>query len=187
VWGCCPGLARRSIDHEYRCSDQVRDKFPNLFEDLGEQQVKNIARPVRVYRVRDPAVPVEQPSPASPPPLPLPDKPSIAVLPFANMRGDPERCSRSDGYASSLKRPGSERGATGFGITPVRCIQLAPPLILRGTESSQTRRWREGDSNPRSRSGWGPFTRSKTSMSGPVGIKVASQISLSQPSVAMNG
>ena len=38
-------------------------------------------------------------------------------------------------------------GATEFGITPVRCIQLAPPLISRGTESSQTRRWSKGDSN----------------------------------------
>jgi hypothetical protein len=61
-----------------------------------------------------------------------------------------ERCGRTDGYASSLKLPRSERGATGFGITPVRCIQLAPPLISGGTESSQTRRWRKEDSNPRS-------------------------------------
>jgi adenylate cyclase len=55
---------------------------------LGEQALKNIARPVRVYRVRDRAVPVEQPLAASPQPLPLPDKPSIAVLSFANMSGD---------------------------------------------------------------------------------------------------
>ena len=39
--------------------DHVRDRLPFVFEDLGEQQVKNIARPVRVYRVRDPAAPVE--------------------------------------------------------------------------------------------------------------------------------
>src|SRR4029077_13729460 len=43
-----------------------------------------------------------------------------------------ERCGRTDGYASSLKLPRSERGATGFGITPVRCIQLALPLISGG-------------------------------------------------------
>ena len=82
--------------------DQVRDRLDFAFEDLGEQQVKNIARPVRVYRVRDPAVPVEQPSPASPPPLPLPDKPSIAVLPFANMSGDPEQEYFADGMVEEI-------------------------------------------------------------------------------------
>src|SRR5215472_11126834 len=61
--------------------DQIRDKLPYPFEDLGEQQVKNIARPVRVYRVRDRASPTETLSPSSPQPLPMPDKPSIAVLP----------------------------------------------------------------------------------------------------------
>jgi adenylate cyclase len=38
--------------------DQVRDKLDFAFEDLGEQHVKSIARPVRVYRVRDPAIPM---------------------------------------------------------------------------------------------------------------------------------
>jgi len=71
--------------------DHVRDRLNYTFEDLGEQQVKNVARPVRVYRVRDRAVPLEQPLPAPPQPLPLPDKPSIAVLPFANLSGDPEQ------------------------------------------------------------------------------------------------
>src|SRR5438309_3565406 len=58
--------------------DQVRDRLPFLFEDLGEQQVKNITRPVRVYRVREagPAA-AEGPSLSA---LPLPDKPSVAVL-----------------------------------------------------------------------------------------------------------
>jgi len=71
--------------------DQVRDKLDFAFDDLGGQQVKNIARPIRVYRVRDLAVPIKQPLPASPQPLPLPDKPSIAVLPFVNMSADPSR------------------------------------------------------------------------------------------------
>src|SRR5204862_7432187 len=65
--------------------DHVGDRLPFLFEDLGEQQVKNIARPVRVYRVRDTAA--SRPSAPTPSALPLPDKPSIAVLPFANMSG----------------------------------------------------------------------------------------------------
>jgi class 3 adenylate cyclase/DNA-binding winged helix-turn-helix (wHTH) protein len=55
--------------------DQVRDKLDFAFEDLGEQHVKNIARPVRVYRVRDPAVAIGRPLPTSPQPSPLPDRP----------------------------------------------------------------------------------------------------------------
>ena len=82
--------------------DQVRDKLDFAFEDMGEQQVKNIARPVRVYRVRDQAVPAKEPAPASPQPLPLPDKPSIAVLPFANMSSDPEQEFFADGIAEDV-------------------------------------------------------------------------------------
>jgi adenylate cyclase len=78
--------------------DHVRDRLPFVFEDLGEQQVKNIARPVRVYRVRDVTV---AKSPA-PPALPLPDKPSIAVLPFANMGGDPEQEYFADGMVEEI-------------------------------------------------------------------------------------
>src|SRR5207253_7088758 len=76
--------------------DHVRDRLPFVFEDLGEQQVKNIARPVRVYRVRDAGAADKRPSPAQPV-LPLPDKPSIAVLRFANLSGDPEQEYFADG------------------------------------------------------------------------------------------
>jgi TolB-like protein/class 3 adenylate cyclase len=79
--------------------DQVRDRMPFLFEDLGEQQVKNISRPVRVYRVRDAIAAVKA---AIPPALPLPDKPSIAVLPFANMSGDPEQEYFADGMVEEI-------------------------------------------------------------------------------------
>jgi adenylate cyclase len=82
--------------------DQVRDKLDYAFEDLGEQQVKNISRPVRVYRVRDRAVLTEQPLRTPPQPLPLPDKPSIAVLPFANMSGDPEQEYFADGMVEEI-------------------------------------------------------------------------------------
>jgi TolB-like protein/class 3 adenylate cyclase len=119
--------------------DQVRDRLAFAFEDLGEQQVKNIARPVRVYRVGlgsgaptptppSPAIPgsspgrgglgrgqtgegvalIPGPSPgtrvgaAEPPVLPLPDKPSIAVLPFANMSGDPEQEYFADGMVEEI-------------------------------------------------------------------------------------
>jgi TolB-like protein/class 3 adenylate cyclase len=79
--------------------DQVRDRLPFAFEDLGEQQVKNITRPVRVYRVCDSIVAVKNPSA---PVLPLPDKPSIAVLPFANMSGDPEQEYFADGMVEEI-------------------------------------------------------------------------------------
>jgi adenylate cyclase len=82
--------------------DNVRDKLDYAFEDLGEQQVKNIARPVRAYRVRDSAAPRTQPPPPSPQVLPLPDKPSIAVLPFANMGSDPEQEFFADGIAEDV-------------------------------------------------------------------------------------
>jgi TolB-like protein len=78
--------------------DHVRDRLPFVFEDLGEQQVKNIARPVRVYRVRDLGAAKSTSAPA----LPLPDKPSIAVLPFANMSGDPEQEYFADGMVEEI-------------------------------------------------------------------------------------
>ena len=82
--------------------DNVRDKLDYTFEDLGEQQVKNIARPVRVYRVRDLGTPNKSPPAAFASVLPLPDKPSIAVLPFANMSGDPEQEYFADGMVEEI-------------------------------------------------------------------------------------
>jgi TolB-like protein len=79
--------------------DQVRDRLPFVFEDLGEQQVKNIARPVQVYRVRNAAA---TRATSAQPALPLPDKPSIAVLPFANMSGDPEQEYFADGMVEEI-------------------------------------------------------------------------------------
>jgi len=79
--------------------DHVRDRLPFVFEDLGEQQVKNIARPVRVYRVRDIGAASKSPTAPS---LPLPDKPSIAILPFANMSGDPEQEYFADGMVEEI-------------------------------------------------------------------------------------
>jgi len=85
--------------------DQVRDKLAFIFEDMGEQQVKNIARPVRVHRVLfgerlSSAAPATVSSPT--PALALPDKPSIAVLPFANMSSDPEQEFFADGIAEDV-------------------------------------------------------------------------------------
>jgi adenylate cyclase len=80
--------------------DHVRDRLPFVFQDLGEQQVKNITRPVRVYRVHD--IVAKSPSAPGSTPLPLPDKPSIAVLPFANMSGDPEQEYFADGMVEEI-------------------------------------------------------------------------------------
>jgi adenylate cyclase len=77
--------------------DHVRDRLPFVFEDLGEQQVKNIARAVRLYRVRDTGSPAN-----SEPVLPFPDKPSVAVLPFANLSGDPEQEYFADGMVEEI-------------------------------------------------------------------------------------
>jgi adenylate cyclase len=76
---------------------QVRDKLAIAFESLGEQRLKNIARPVRAYRV-----PGSGASPRVGPPLTLPEKPSIAVLPFHNMSGDPEQEYFADGMVEDI-------------------------------------------------------------------------------------
>ena len=81
--------------------DQVRDKLDFAFEDAGEQRVKNIARPLRVYRVRPGQVAGEEMI-APQPPLAPPDKPSLAVLSFTNMSGDPEQEFVSDGIAEDV-------------------------------------------------------------------------------------
>jgi adenylate cyclase len=84
--------------------DQVRDRLDIAFDDMGEQQVKNIARPVRVFRVQISETSQRAPGVGSPEPapLPLPDKPSIAVLAFANMSSDPEQEFLADGIAEDV-------------------------------------------------------------------------------------
>jgi adenylate cyclase len=80
--------------------EQVRDRLDLAFDDLGEQQVKNIARPVRTYAVALGAPPrAVQPVTV---PLPLPDKPSLAVLPFQNMTGDAEQEYFVDGMVEEV-------------------------------------------------------------------------------------
>jgi len=75
-----------------RVQEDAAGKLDLAFEDLGEQALKNIVRPVRAYGVvTGPASPIAPEAPA----LSLPDKPSIAVLPFVNMSGDPVWSRRS--------------------------------------------------------------------------------------------
>jgi adenylate cyclase len=81
---------------------EVEGKVGAAFEDRGEQLVKNISKPVRAYAVRTspgmsglgPTQDVE--------PMPLPDKPSIAVLPFQNMSGDPDQEYFADGIVEEI-------------------------------------------------------------------------------------
>jgi adenylate cyclase len=84
--------------------DHIGDRLDVTFDDLGEQALKNIARPVRVYRVR--LTSAETAPTASSvkttPTLALPDKPSIAVLPFANLSGDPEQEYFADGMVEEI-------------------------------------------------------------------------------------
>jgi adenylate cyclase len=79
---------------------QVRGKVQAEFADIGEQSLKNIARPLRVYRI-GPNLAPEQPT-TPPTALPLPDKPSIAVLPFTNMSPEPEQEYVADGIAEDI-------------------------------------------------------------------------------------
>jgi adenylate cyclase len=82
-----------------RVQEDAAGKLDLVFEDIGEQQLKNIARPIRAYRVvteARPAMPQASPGP------PLPDKPSIAVLPFANISGDPEQEYFADGMVEEI-------------------------------------------------------------------------------------
>jgi TolB-like protein len=85
--------------------DQVRDKLAFGFEDMGEQQVKNITRPVRAHRIRIDAaavaLSVAPPEPAEVP-VALPEKPSLSILPFQNMSGDPEQEYFADGIVEDI-------------------------------------------------------------------------------------
>ena len=106
--------------------DQVRDKLDFSFEDMGEHQVKNITRPLHIFRIRAPmraTVPSDDGSDATiwaPPPLP--DKPSVAVLPFANISSDPEQEFFADGIAEDI----------------ITALSRYPSLFVIGRNSSFT-------------------------------------------------
>ena len=103
-----------------RVQEDAAGRLDLTFEDMGEQALKNIARPIRAYRV---ATEPRAEAAKEPAPLPLPDKPSIAVLPFANMSGHPEQgyfadgmveeiITRSRAYAGSLSSPATRASPT---------------------------------------------------------------------------
>ncbi len=80
---------------------QAKGKMEAEFEDMGEQDLKNVAEPVRVYRIAADRAVLSAPSPTTDA-LPLPDKPSIAVLPFDNLSGDPEQEYFADGITEDI-------------------------------------------------------------------------------------
>jgi TolB-like protein/class 3 adenylate cyclase len=87
-----------------RVQEDAAGRLDLSFDDLGDQNLKNIARPVRAYRVR---LATDQRTPTgalveTTPKLALPDKPSIAVLPFQNMSGDPEQEYFADGMVEEI-------------------------------------------------------------------------------------
>ena len=76
---------------------QVRDKLEIVFDDVGEQTLKNIERQFRVFRVMDRGAAQKQK-----PTLALPNKPSIAVLPFQNLSADPDQEYFADGVVEDI-------------------------------------------------------------------------------------
>jgi adenylate cyclase len=91
-----PGGIRIS-DDAYR---QIRDKLDVTFADAGAHELKNIARPIQVWRWVGAGSTI--PTASEVPALELPDKPSIAVLPFENMSGDPEQEYFADGMVEEI-------------------------------------------------------------------------------------
>ena len=89
---------------------QVRGKLDFAYEDLGLQTLKNIAEPIRAWRVRLQTVAKARPVARQSPALALPDKPSIAVLPFQNMSGDPEQEYFADGMVEDITTALSRNG-----------------------------------------------------------------------------
>ena len=84
--------------------EQVRGKTAFTFDDLGERSLKNIDQPVRLYGARSASAPAAsvKPQAETVKPLALPDRPSIAVLPFQNMSGDPEQEYFADGMVEDI-------------------------------------------------------------------------------------
>jgi adenylate cyclase len=79
-----------------RVQEDAAGKLDLAFEDLGDHRLRNVVRPVRVYRV-----PIAEPA-AAKALLPLPDKPSLSVLLFQNLSGDPEKEYFVDGVVEEI-------------------------------------------------------------------------------------
>lgn len=146
---CEPGGVYLS-DDAFR---QVRGKTGFVFDDMGERALKNIDRPVRVYAVRGPEVDVASPTPATQTGKDgkgavagrdehpsLPDKPSIAVLPFQNMSGDPEQEYFADGIVEDI-------------ITALSRFKSLFAIARNSSFPTRARRWTSNRSGASSASG----------------------------------
>jgi hypothetical protein len=108
-----------------RVREDTMGRLDLAFEDIGEQRLKNISRLVHVFRV------VTGPRPAPEPPLALPDKPSIAVLPFQNMSGDPEQKYFVDGMVEENTSQAPDASNSAVFTSPARC-QVDPLMDCFG-------------------------------------------------------
>jgi len=134
--------------------EQIENKLPLRYEYLGEHEVKNISKPVRVYKAQ-----IEPEAAPSRPPIevasrekmafPLPDKPSIAVLPFVNMSGDSEQEYFSDGITEEIitalsKVPNlfviSRNSTFTYKGKPVKVKQVSEELGVRYVVEGSVRR-----------------------------------------------
>jgi TolB-like protein/class 3 adenylate cyclase len=122
--------------------DEIGRRLAFAYDDLGERSLKNIAAPIRVYRV------VAEPR-SRPESLPLPDRPSIAVLPFTNLSADIEQAFFADGLTEDLitelsKAPGlfviARHSSFAFKDMPVDVRQVAQNLGVRYILEGSARR-----------------------------------------------
>ena len=117
---------------------QIRGKVESTLEDMGSQSLKNIAEPMRAWRVRigPSSSPATKPPTETAQPLALPDKPSIAVLPFENMSGDPEQEYFADGMVEDIIT-GLSRSKSLFVIarTPALPTKAKPSMSNRSAAS----------------------------------------------------
>ena len=133
--------------------DHIGDRLPYAFDDMGEQSVKNIARPVRVYTLRTEAI-ADLPAPSLPPAPPISQpssapRLSIVVLPFANLSNDPEQQYFADGITGDLTTDLSRLAnmfvisrntAFTYGDKPVNTKQIGRELCVRYVLEGSVRR-----------------------------------------------
>ena len=100
--GLSPWQSRAASASSSIVNESVGNRLDISFKDSGEVQVKNVDRPIRVWKWRRDDIEAGEGDPARPPPGPVKEMPSIAVLPFDNMSGDPEQDYFSNGMTEDI-------------------------------------------------------------------------------------